>query len=366
VTQDDVLQSALAGGILLVGIALAWLIVAAARAIIHRITHAEERRLDDVLAQALRRPLALLVLVSSAFLALRTVPALDEHRQTIELTWVAVALVFGVVIAQRLAIALIEWSARSRAPGANWQRRSLPLLRRAVNVTILAIGVLLVLGQLGISIGPLLAGLGLGGLAVALALQPMLSNVFAGSYLLSDESVTVGDFVELDAGPAGWVEDIGWRATRLRDLDNNIVIVPNAVLAETTVRNFTAESEAVDARVECGVAYEEDLDRVRTVALEVLNGIVRDLDEAIADFEPWFYFRAFGDSNITFLMKVRARSRREVYVVADAMVARLHARFRREGIAINYPARRLVLAHGDAVGLDRVRGQSAEPPSQPH
>ena len=78
--------------------------------------------------------------------------------------------------------------------------------------------------MMGISISPLLAGLGIGGFAFALAVQPILSNVIASSYMLSDSSVRVNDFIEIEGGPTGWVEDIGWRATRLRTFDNNLII----------------------------------------------------------------------------------------------------------------------------------------------
>ena len=223
-----------------------------------------------------------------------------------------------------------------------------------MRVTILLVGGVLVLDQLGIAISPLLAGLGIGGLAVALAAQPILANIFAGSYVLSDGSIKVGDFLEIEGGPTGWVDDIGWRATRLRTFDNNLIVIPNSTLADSTVTNFDTEDPPVGVPLICGVAYEEDLDRVEAVTLEVLAQIIEDREEANPAYAPLVRFQAFGDSNIDFLMKLQARSRRERGLIAHEMVKRVHARFAAEGITINYPARRLFLEENDTAGLERL------------
>ena len=156
------------------------------------------------------------------------------------------------------------------------------------------------------------------------------------------------------AGPTGWVEDIGFRATRIRTFDNNIIIIPNSTLAESTVTNFDTAGAPVDAAITNGVAYEEDLDHVEEVCRDELLKIIEELDEAVDGLEPVIRFQSFGDSNINFLLKVRARSRRQVGFLTHTMIKRIHARFAREGITINYPARRLMLAAEDSDGLQRL------------
>ena len=361
ITRDQVIETAIAAGIFVATLVAAWLLAFLLRRIVHRWTHATETQLDDVVVDAVRMPVLLLIVVQGASLPLRTLSYLDEHGESIESVSVAITVLLAVLLTQRLLSALLTWYGATVAQrtGTNWDEKSLPMIRRVLNVAVVLVGGLVVLGQLGLSISPLVAGLGIGGIAVALALQPLLSNVFASSYMLSDGSIRVGDFIEIEGGPTGWVEDIGFRATRIRTFDNNVIILPNATLAESTVTNFDVAGAPVDAAITCGVAYEEDLERVERICMEELREIITELEEALDDQEPIFRYQRFGDSNIDFLMKIRVRTRRQVGFTTHTMVKRIHARLNREGITINYPVRRLFLAAEDTDGLERLAPHAA-------
>ena len=356
--DERVVETLIAAGIFLGSIVVARIVAALLRRIVHHYTRATQTQLDDNLVAAVRMPLILLIVVEGLFFGLRMLSYLDDRRDLIDGVWVALSLLLAIVTAQRLISTLLTWYGATVAQrtGTDWDQKSLPMIRRVLNVAIAAGGGLVILDQVGISISPMLAGLGIGGFALALALQPMLANVFASSYMLSDGSIRVGDFIDIAGGPSGWVEDIGFRATRIRTFDNNIIIIPNNALAESTVTNFDAAGAPVDAAIACGVAYEEDLERVEAICLEVLHEIIRDIDEAVDGADPVFRYQRFGDSNIDFLLKVRAQTRRHVGMVTHHMVKRVHARLNAEGITINYPARRLFLAAEDTDGLERLVG----------
>ena len=362
ITRDQAIETAIAAGIIVAGVLVAWAVVALLRRVVHHYTRSTETQLDDQLVDAVRMPLLLFVFGEAVFLAARTLSYLDQQRETFDRLWGAATLLVGVMLAQRLFSALLTWygSAIAQRTATDWDEKSLPMIRRVMNVSIFLIGGLVVLGQVGVSISPLIAGLGIGGIAVALALQPLLTNVFASTYMLSDASIRVGDFLEIHGGPTGWVEDIGFRATRIRTFDNNIIIIPNSTLAESTVTNFDTAGAPVDAAITNGVAYEEDLDHVEGVCRDELLKIIEELDEAVDGLEPVIRFQSFGDSNINFLLKVRAQSRRQVGFLTHTMIKRIHARFAREGITINYPARRLMLAAEDSDVLERLatRGEA--------
>ena len=361
ITREQLIETAIAAAVVIAGVAGAWLVSSLLRRIVHHYTRATETEIDDQLVRAVRAPLLLFVVLVSVRIALETLSYLDDQRDTIGTSWNAVALVVGIVVVQRISAVLVTWGGQviARRSGTDWDVKSLPLIRRLLNVAIITIGIL-VLGELGLSISPLLAGLGIGGLALALALQPLLTNVFASSYMLSDASIRVGDFIEIAGGPTGWVEDIGFRATRLRTFDNNIVIIPNATLADATVTNFDTAGAPVDAAITCGVAYEADLTQVEEVCIDELRSIIAEFDEAV-EGDPVFRFQNFGDSNIDFLLKVRAQNRRQVGLLRHEMIKRIHARLAREGITINYPARRLFLEPADTVGLERLAAGSSTP-----
>jgi small-conductance mechanosensitive channel len=199
----------------------------------------------------------------------------------------------------------------------------------------------MLLDYLGISITPMVAGLGLGGLAVALALQPTLSNFFAGTQIVLDHVVRVGDYIELDSGVKGYVTDIGWRSTRIRTAFNNMVIVPNSRLADSVITNYYGPSMELAVLVEAGVSYSSDLVQVEGVAREVAKEVIDELDEAVKTFEPWFGYEEFGDSNINFWIWLQAKDRFASFRVKSELMKRLKSRFDQEGITINYPVRHL-------------------------
>ncbi len=153
-----------------------------------------------------------------------------------------------------------------------------------IHILVWALGLLVLLDSLGISITPLLASLGVGSLAVALGFQSTFANLFSGMYLLIDKPVRVGHFVRLSSGEEGFVEVIGWRSTQIRTLSNHLVILPNSKLAENLIQNFTLPNPRCSFSVEAGVDYDSDLDRVEKVALEVARGSPTKNARSLAGF----------------------------------------------------------------------------------
>ena len=132
------------------------------------------------------------------------------------------------------------------------------------------------------------------------------------------------------------------------------MIIPNSMLADSTVTNYSLTSLEADARVLLGVAYEEDLDRVETVCLDVLTTLRDEWETSVKDRDPVFSYLSFGDSNVDILIKLRTQTWSDSFALRHEMVKRLHARLNAEGITINYPARRLFLQEGDVDGLNRI------------
>jgi small-conductance mechanosensitive channel len=213
------------------------------------------------------------------------------------------------------------------------------LMRQMSRIAVLVAGALLVLDNLGVEITPLLTALGIGSLAVALALQPTLSNLFAGLHLSVARPIRVGDFIELENGTQGWVEDIGWRATRIRQMPNNIVLVPNAKLADMVIKNYEMPGTEQSAIVPMGVAYDSDLERVERIVIEVAREVQQSVEGAVSEFEPLVRFHTFGDSSISFNVILRARHTADRFVPVHEFVKRVKARFDAEGIEIPFPQR---------------------------
>jgi small-conductance mechanosensitive channel len=213
------------------------------------------------------------------------------------------------------------------------------LTRNVAWAFVAILGLLVILNGLGLSITPMLTALGVGGLAVALALQEPLANFFAGLFLTLAGQIRVGDYVTLDSGQEGYVADFSWRSTRLRMLANNLVIVPNAKLAQAIVVNHHLPAQDLAVLVEVGVDYASDLDHVERVTVDVARGVMREVTGGVPDFEPFIRYHTFADSSINFSVILRGREYVDQYLIKHEFVRRLHARFNAEGIVIPFPIR---------------------------
>jgi small-conductance mechanosensitive channel len=220
-------------------------------------------------------------------------------------------------------------------------------LRKIINAVIIVLGVMILLAQLGVAIGPLLASLGVAGIAVALALQDTLGNLFSGIYLAFDQPLRPGDYVQLDNGVEGFVEGIGWRNTRIRPWENNIIIVPNSKLSESIITNWYMPEPVMTFYIWCGVDYDSDLDLVEEVALEVAREILQTVEGANPNYEPVFRYKEFADSNVNFLVGLQVLDPVDNYRVGHEFRKALHRRFRERDIEISWPVRKVVFPGGN-------------------
>jgi len=335
--EGPLLEAVWALGIVVVFVLGAWLILLLMRSVQKRLEARRRATFASQFLGSMGRPVFLLVIVEGIILALSSVSYIETWRENLARASVAVVIALVTYALARGGGVLLVWYLNR----VKVRQSLIRLIRRIALLVIYIIGLLVLLDYLGISISPLIAGLGIGGLAIALALQPTLSNFFAGAQIVSDNVVRVGDYIELDSGVRGYVTEVGWRSTRIRTAFNNMVIVPNSRLADSTITNYYGPSMEIGVIVNAGVSYSSDLAHVERVSLEVAREVIEELDEAVKTFEPWFGYEEFGDSNINFWVWLQANDRIASFRVTSELIKRLHARFGEEGITINYPVRRL-------------------------
>ena len=210
--------------------------------------------------------------------------------------------------------------------------------------TILILGILITLSVIGISITPLITALGVGGIAVALALQDTLANLFAGIHLLIEKSIRVGDFIRLETGQEGYVEDITWRTTRIRMLPNNMVIIPNNKLSQSIVTNYYLPEKRMSLLIPVGVSYSSDPERVERILVEEAKKAVGDIQGLLGDPEPFVRFiPGFGESSLDFTLICQVREFVDQYLAQHELRKRIFRRFKQEGIEIPFPHRTVYL-----------------------
>lgn len=212
--------------------------------------------------------------------------------------------------------------------------------RFGVQVLFTGMALMIVLDNLGISLTAIWTTLGVGSVAVALALQDTLSNFFSGVYLRLDRPIRVGDYVKLDSGDEGFVATMGWRSTRIRTLPNNTVVVPNGKLASAIVTNYSLPEPAMSLLIPMGVSYDSDADKVERILIEEALAAAENTPGLLKDPAPFVRFiPGFGDSSLDFTLICRVSTFVDQYLAQHNVRKRILARFRREGISIPYPQR---------------------------
>jgi small-conductance mechanosensitive channel len=316
--------------------------------------HADRTRWsgDDVIVDALRTVVPWAAIVGGAASAAAALPltrTVQQHTNQV----LTVLLIFVVTVsAARVVAGLVRTVTQSRSGVAG----SATIFVNITRIVVLAIGFLVMLQTLGVSIAPLLTALGVGGLAVALALQDTLANLFAGIHILASKTVQPGDYIRLSSGEEGYVEDINWRQTTVRALSNNLVVIPNGELAKS---NMSPEQQ-LTILVQVGVAYDSDLDHVERVTNEVIVETMTEVVGAVADHEPMIRFHTFGDSRIGFTVILGVGEFSDQYRIKHEFIKRLHRRYREEGIRIPAPARTVALQRG-SIAIPQQRGAEHEP-----
>ena len=293
---------------------------------------------DNVILAAVESQIVLWFFLLALSLAFRDVP-IDEHYGLYISKILKIILIASITHASaKLVVGLFDiWS---KQQGSGFP--STTIFTNIVWITVYAIGLLIILDSLDVSITPMLTALGVGGLAVSLALKDTLSDVFAGLHILLSKKVQPGDFVSLDSGEMRYIQNISWRNTKMLERSNNIIHIPNTKLSSAIIKNYDSGDPSFSVKIPVGVGYNSDLDQVGKVVMEVATELHSTMDEVNKDAEPSFKFRGFGESSIDLAVYFRGNKYGDQNPIIHEFIKRLHKRFNQEGIEIPYPVRTVI------------------------
>lgn len=268
--------------------------------IIKKFTAKTKTNLDDVLIDKLEKPIQYSILILGYWIAI--------HRLTIEntsllsclegiahlsivLTLTSIASKIFDALVKEVVMPLVE---KTEGGEGNY---ILPVLSKAVNGAIWSFGIIIGLDNIGFDITAMIAGLGIGGLALALAAQDSVKNIFAGVMIFLDKPFKLKDRIQIE-GFDGVVEEVGLRSTRIRTLDGRIVTIPNSTFTDNSVINVTSQP-ALKVVLNLGLTYDTDAADMQK-AVDVLRQIVSD-NAAILEEECSAGFKDFGDFSLGIL-----------------------------------------------------------------
>lgn len=214
---------------------------------------------------------------------------------------------------------------------------STSIMATAIDLSVYAIGIIVLLESFGVSISPLITALGVGGLATALALQDTLANLFSGINILLSRQIKMGDFVKLSTGEEGHVVDMNWRNTTIKTPTENMAVVPNKTIASSIITNYAQPFAECSISIPIGVSYESDLDYVEKVTAEVAKEIIQEIEGGAKKFDPYIRYNGFTGSSINFNVILRVNGVTDQQLICHEFIKRIYARYKQEGIMIQLP-----------------------------
>ncbi len=219
---------------------------------------------------------------------------------------------------------------------------SVSILENIIKISILIIGLLVLLNFLGISIIPIITALGVGGIAIALALQDTLSNLFAGFHIILSKHIRPGDYVKLQTGEEGYVVDITWRNTTIKSLLNNLIVIPNSKLSSTIFTNYHLPEKEMSLIIPVTVSYDSDLERIEEVTTSIAKEVLREI-YGKEDNEVFIRYSSFGEYGINFNVIINIKEFSQQYLIRHNFIKRLYKKYKEEGIVIPYPVRKIYI-----------------------
>ncbi len=219
------------------------------------------------------------------------------------------------------------------------------LTEKLAQLVVIAIGIVILLRvAFDLNVNTVITTLGVGGLAVALALQDTLSNLFAGFYVSISGLVRLGDYIKLNTGEEGFIADINWRCTTLRGLTNNLVIVPNNKLGQAIFTNYHLPDTRVALSVQIGVGYDSDVDRVESILLDEAVKASQEVPGMLADPVPYIRFQpGLGDFALQFQVNYSVGEFTQQYTAQSELRKRIYRRLKAENISMPYPTQSIIL-----------------------
>jgi MscS family membrane protein len=317
-----------------------------------RVASRTKTELDDMIMKAITKPFFWFVVVAGSSVLINHV----THRFSEYVGWFRVyafgaiwtiGAVLITIIALRLINVLTAWMTRSIVQRTEDDvfGEFLPLLQRALRMVTIVVAALVILEHFHIDIKGLLTVLGVGSLAIALAAKDTIENMISGFIMMIDRPFRIGDRVILSSGEKCDVHQIGLRSTRFKTFENTLIILPNRELLTSKIENVSYPDSQIRIKVEVGVAYGSDIDRVR----ELLVQCAADHPKILSDPRPYAHVTGLGDSSVDFSLRGRVAAITDQWTTQNELREMIYDRLNEAGIEIPFPQRTVWLKKEEAV-----------------
>lgn len=292
--------------------------------------------LNDEVLKAIQGPIRALIILIGLYLALKALDSLSPGIvEMLDKLAMVVLIIVAAYSVSNLARAGLRWYQRDVAPrtGSMLDDQLVPFFGKLITATVYILAFLIILSTFGVQITALVASLGVAGIAVALAAQETLSNVFGAFAILTDHPYKIGDRLLIPGIGQGDVVDVGLRSTRLKTRNDEIIVIPNQQMASMEIVNLSMPDSRLRILIKVGISYKSDIDR----ACAIMEEIARSNEGVAKDPVPGAYVSGLGDYAVEITMLVWLADYTMNYVVPYQIYRQILVRFREAGIDITYP-----------------------------
>lgn len=324
----------------LLGIIISWVSIFVIKNIFVKLTKYTKNKIDDIIAKILSKPMPikliiLIIFVNIGFRCLEITPIIAKIID--KATFIAVVLAITLFLI-KFFLGLIEvyLEPKAKKTDSKYDDQVIPVLKSITKITFFVVGFLIVLSNLGYNVTALLAGLGIGGIAIAFAAKDILENFISGITIFLEKPFKVGDFLKTSEG-TGTVEEIGIRSTKIRTADNTVIVLPNRLLSSNSVENVSvrrARRENYLINLVYGTP-EKKIQKAQEIIKKILNKNkdVVEQDSIIIGFEE---FGAFS-LNIRVIYWIKADSYSTFIDIKNKINSTIKREFEKEKIEFAYP-----------------------------
>ena len=336
---NSILNWGIAVGILILSFIVVKMLYWIFSNVIRRLTSKTKTNLDDVLIDKLEKPLTYLVLILGYWISIHYLVFKEEVEIVLENAAYFLLVIDVTAILSRIVDALISEVIMpiTEKSDSSFDNQLIPVIQKGVRSIIWILGIIIGLDNIGFDITAMIAGLGIGGLALALAAQDSVKNIFAGIMIFLDKPFRIKDRIQVD-GFDGTVEEVGLRSTRLRTLEGRIVTIPNSRFTDNSVTNVTSQP-TLKVKLNLGLTYDTNEIQMQK-AIDILEDIVKDQEAITDDYAAGF--NGFGDFslNILFIYYVKPDSHwLDTQTLVNKEILR---RFNKEGLEFAFPTQTIL------------------------
>lgn len=325
--QKDIiiLSILLSGGILVGWILRKWLFP-----FLIKLAEKTKPESDNLILISFKKWIIVLIMALGAYIGIKRIPLNPEYHEWINRSFI----IFYIFCATLMLSEIVSGMIRFKTNETGSAIPSSSIISKMAKAIIFILGFVLMLQSVGISVAPILTAMGVGGLAVALALQDTLSNLFAGLQILAAGKINQNDFIRLDNGQEGFVQDISWRITTIKNAANQIIIVPNAKLSNMIATNMLLEKKTFTVSIDISIDRENDLKKTEEITKEIILETIRQVKGGVMADEPAVRFMRFGNNSIDLRASLQVQEQVQQAEATHIFIMKIHERFMKEGIQL--------------------------------